>query len=108
MKEFRDLVLCDYKSDKIWIIVRASLVQGALELAGHDLGDNVKNFWGDDDYEYWYRLDAKETKRLLKLIHGIWSPLETIKREFSGPDGCRKLRELCDKNGIRYEFYSYV
>lgn len=108
MKEFANLVLCNYRDDRIWINVRASLMKGSLELAGHDLGEKVEEFWGDDDYEYWYRLDAKGTKKILRLIHGIWNPSDALRREFSGPDGCRKFRELCDKNGIRYGFYSYV
>lgn len=108
MKEFTNLVLCDYKDEHIWINVRASLQDGSLEISGHDLGETVMKYWGDEDYEYWYRLDEKGTKKLLWLIHGTWNPSEMLVKEFGGPDGCRRFRELCDKNGLRYDFYSYI
>lgn len=50
MKEFTNLVLCDYKSDSIWIMVRASLKNGILEISGQDLGETVVKYWGDEDY----------------------------------------------------------
>ena len=108
MKEFKNLSLCDYRDDRIWINVRVSLLDGSLELSGHDLGKSVEEFWGDDDYEYWYRLSAGATQQLLHTIGGTNDPEKALRREFSGPDGCRKLRALCDAHGIRYEFFSYV
>lgn len=108
MEEFNNLVLCETRTDQIWINVRASLIYGKLTVSGHDLGTSVEDFWGDDDYEYWYNFDIGETKRLLELIGGTEHPQEALLREFSGEDGCMKMEKLCSANGIRYDFSSYV
>ncbi len=107
MKSFRSVVLCNYHDERINIHVHADLQNGELTLSGHDYGQPVDEIWGDSDYEYWYHLDKENTEKLLAVIHGEEDPKAAIKREFSGKGGCRALRELCNKNGIKYEFHSY-
>ena len=34
-----------------------SFTGGGLEFRGQDLGRSVEDFWGSDEYEYWYRFD---------------------------------------------------
>ena len=108
MKEFNNLVLCDYRSESVDVHVRASIIDGALRISGHDLGPLVEDSWGDDDYEYWYKFDRKNTEKLIAAIHGEEDPEEALLREFSGEDGCSKLRSLCNKKHIKYRFSSYV
>ncbi len=108
MQEFEDLVLCSYRDEKIDIYVTASLIDGTLKISGDDVGRNVEEIWDNDDYEYWYTLDKKDTKKLLQIIKAGKSPEEAILREFGGVDGCRKFREICNTNGIKYKFFSYV
>ena len=108
IKEFKDLVLCDYSDKSISIHVRASLENGKLIISGDDIGDSVQDFWTDDDYEYWYELDEEGTQKLLKVINGLDHPVEAIKREFSGTDGCKRFREICEENRIPYGFHSYA
>lgn len=102
IREFKDTVLCNYADENISIHVNASLQNGKLIISGYDAGGTVESIWDDDDYEYWYELDQKETLKLLKVINGINDPEESVKREFSGTDGCKKFREICDENGIEY------
>ena len=108
MKSFKDLVLCDSRSERVEVHVRASFTEGELTIEGQDLGPVVEEFWGDSDYEYWYRFNKENTGKLLSLIHGERDPEAALLREFSGPDGCRTLQDLCEKSGIRYRFDSYA
>ena len=108
MKDFNNLVLCDYRSENVDVHVRASLTNGFLSISGHDLGPFVEDSWGDEDYEYWYEFDRKNTEKLIAAIHGEEDPEAAMFREFSGEGGCSKLRSLCDKKDIEYHFSSYV
>ena len=56
MKNFVGLELCDYRSEKVDVHVRASIMDGKLSFECQDLGPAVEEFWGDEDYEYWYSL----------------------------------------------------
>lgn len=108
IKEFKDLVLCDYSDKGISIHVTASLQDGKLIISGDDIGDSVQELWQDDDYEYWYELGKEETHKLLEVIGGLDDPENSIKKEFSGTEGCEKFRKVCEENHIQYGFYSYA
>ncbi len=109
MKSFTNLVLCDWRSERVDVHVRASLSSGGeLKFSGQDLGPYVEEVWGDLDYEYWYSFDRENTEKLLTVIHGEEDPEAALLREFSGEGGCRRLREVCEANGIRYSFFSYA
>ena len=107
MQDFERLSLCDYRSERVTIHVRASMTDGALTVAGHDLGAVTEEIWGDTDYEYWYKFTPEETEKLLRAIDGLEDPQGALLREFSGESGCRALQELCENRGIEYEFSSY-
>lgn len=108
MKDFSGLILCDHHSARVDVHVRADLFGGKLVLSCQDLGPVVEEFWGDEDYEYWYRLDEDSTTKLLTVIGGMSDPEGALVREFSGIDGCAKLRAVCEEKGILYSFSSYV
>ena len=44
MKNFNGLVLCNYRSDRVEVHVRASIEAGALTVEGQDLGAAVEQF----------------------------------------------------------------
>ena len=108
MKSIEDLVLCDWHGESVEVHVKAKIEDGELTLSWQDLGPYVEKTWGDSDYEYWYHLDRENTKKLMELIQGKEDPKAALLREFRGEGGCRALRELCEENGIKYEFSSYV
>ncbi len=108
MKDFTGLTLCNWHGDRVEVHVRADMTDGALTFSGQDLGPYVEQVWGDSDYEYWYSLDRENTGKLLSAIHGEQDPQAALLREFSGEGGCRKLRQTCEGNGIRYNFHSYA
>lgn len=41
--------------------------EGNLVLEGYDIGESVKEFWGDSDYEYWLTV-SKEWKDTVLLL----------------------------------------
>ena len=108
MKKFSDLTLCDSRGKQRNIHIRVSGDDNGLHFSGDEGGSDVDDFWGDDDYEYWYDLDAGNAEKLLKLIGGEDDPENALKREFSGKSGLMKMTALCDQNNIKYSFNSYV
>lgn len=107
-KNMSPVTLCYVIRSDVTIRVWATITDGKLEIAGQDLGEFVEEVWGDSDYEYWYNFSREETDKLLGVINGKKNPAEALEREFSGESGCRRMRELCEANGIKYEFFSYV
>ena len=47
--DFTGLVLCDYRSERVDVHVRASVVGGALHLSCQDRGPTVEEIWGDEE-----------------------------------------------------------
>jgi|GEM_PF-1507552 len=108
MINFSDMVLCDISSKKVDVHIRVSGDDEGLHFSGYEIGPVVDDSWGDDDYEYWYNLDAENAEKLLELIEGTDDPKAALVREFSGTDGLRKRTDLCNQNNIEYSFHSYV
>ena len=101
--------LCNEKNAQVSVRVTAALENGKLTISGIDCGNAPEEIWGDDDYEYWYDFDEQNTKRLLESINAAAdNPLKVIKDQFGGMDGCSRLREFCDSNGIIYRFSSWI
>ena len=104
----REITLCEYRTEELWVTVWARLKNGELTVEGQDLGDAPKKWLVDDEYEYFYFFDRTNTDKLLKLLgQDQKDHLECIKRHFSGLTACRDLRSFCEKNGIEYRFDCY-
>lgn len=92
--------LCNQKGDP-WITIQAEIDnKGNLLLSGQDLGQSVRDVWGDDDYEYWLLVSKEHKDRLL---------LALIKRLYA--ENTRVVSELGDwlrENDIPYVFDSYA
>ncbi len=108
MNDFKHLVLCDDRNSNIEVHVWADLIDGKLTISGQELGNSVEEFWGDKDFEYWYSFTESETEKLISALHGENDPEAVLIKEFGGRNGCRNLREFCEKKGIEYSFFSYV
>jgi len=104
---FDQLVLCNEKTPNVQVYVMATLSNGCLKISGQDLGEAPKSIFGEDEYEYFYDFDRENTKRLFALLTPEKQDVaEVLVREFSGMDGCRKLREFCDVNRIKYSIFT--
>jgi hypothetical protein len=69
---------------------------GDLVLAGYDLGESVREVWGDSDYEYWRRVRAEHVPEVL---------LQLLKERFSVDT---EFRQWLETNGIKAEFQSWI
>ncbi len=100
--------LCDENTGQISIAVWARVENGEFHIDGQDLGSSLEDIFGSDEYEYFYRLDSDNTRKLFELLtNDISNIKETIIKNFSGIDGCKKFRDICEKNGIEYKFFTY-
>ncbi len=73
---------------------------GGVLLSGQDAGDAPLALWGDDDYEYWLKIEAVDKDRvLLALIEQLYAGNANVISE---------LKALLEEKGISSEFSSYV
>lgn len=104
---FESLVLCDEETTRVQINVWAEIIEGCLKISGQDFGEAVEDVFGDDEYEYFYDFDRENTERLFALLSPAGLNIKEIFLQmFGGIDGCRKLKEFCDKNNIIYSFFT--
>jgi len=74
---------------------------GNLVFEGYDIGDFVKEYWGDSDYEYWLSIKAEHVLTvLLSLIK------ECFDKGLFKNDS--EFRSWLEKNGIPSNFQSWV
>ena len=100
------VVLCDEKTTRLWVNVEAKVSGGCLKISGQDLGKAVEDYFGEDEYEYFYDFDRENTERLFSLLtHEAQNVKDVFMQKFSGIDGCKSLRDFCDANGIAYKFF---
>ena len=73
---------------------------GAIKMEAQDIGPTVTQIWGDDDYEFWVRV---EPTSLAKLA------FELLREKYSGQLGAvDAFRDWCRANGIQHKFDSWV
>ena len=102
------ITLCDEKNENVQVKVRAKIINGCLEISGQDFGIAVEESFGAGEYEYFYNFDRANTERLLSLLTVDETPVrDALVSRFGGMGGCKALREFCDANGIRYQFFNY-
>ena len=89
MDKIREVTLRERRTEKdVSILVAKIDDEGDLVLEGYDVGEAPREFWGDDDYEY-YRVIKREYKdTVLRWL---------IKERF---DTDTDLRVWLDKKGI--------
>ena len=107
VQPFSKIILCDEETPHVKVKVRARILEGCLSISGLDFGEVAEVFFGDDEYEYFYEFDKENTTRLFALLTPEDQNInEMLVRKFGGLDGCRFLREFCDENSIKYDFFS--
>lgn len=74
---------------------------GDLSLEGFDIGEFVKEYWGDSDYEYWLTIKAEHLPTL--LLHLL---KECFDRKIFTSDS--EFKEWLKEREIPSEFSSYV
>lgn len=106
--ESNTIILCDKERHSTQIHVWCEIKDGCLKISGQDLGRAPGDFFGDNEYEYFYDFDSYNTERLFQLLSSEdRDGLEEFKRRFSGNFGIKNLREFCEENRIKYRFFSF-
>ena len=96
-KTINEITIWDeYKGENHYNLIGEINEDGDLVLDGGDIGPDVKEWWGDIDYEYWYVI-KKEWKDSLLLY--LLAEKFTLKNT---PQGWLENKE------IPFEFSSYV
>ena len=98
----KETVLFDGKSGNIRVYIDAKITNGCLCISGQDLGDELIEYFGKDEHEYFYRLNKEDTERFFSLI-----PENSFAEKFSGPDACIKFRGFCRENNISYDLTTF-
>lgn len=102
---FDRLVLCDESYSRVKVFVTARVSEGCLKISGQDSGEEPEEFSGKEKSEYFYDFDRENTESLFALLSPEREEIaEVLVREYSGIDGCSKLREFSDANRIKYSF----
>jgi hypothetical protein len=87
--------------------------EGELIIDGYDIGNRVKEIWGESDYEYAYRINPDSVKQLYNILglnHGDkLALLEAIKSKFNDNSAYTELGKFMDENlskqlGTKYFF----
>ena len=72
---------------------------GSVKLYAQDMGVDVKEIWGDDEYEFWVDVPAKE---LHKLVFAL------LREKYSGrSQAVTEFKEFCGNEAIKHEFQSW-
>jgi hypothetical protein len=69
--------------------------KGNLHFMEHDLGEGVKGFWGEDEYEYFFMVHQKDVARF--ILYAFWKGFTFKDRLNVG-----ELRDMCDEFKIEY------
>ena len=93
--------IAQQKQAGIDIFLRVSLRDdGGVRFEGQDIGDSVKEIWGNDDHEYWVDVPGSEVGRLLLLL---------LKEKYDGnTQAVTDFRSFCERNGIRHQFSTWT
>lgn len=73
---------------------------GGVRVEGGDVGDRVKEWHGEDDYEYWVDVPASEIGKLVLLL---------LKERYEGNlDAVSEFRTFCETKGIAHKFMTWT
>jgi hypothetical protein len=73
---------------------------GAVRIDAQDMGESVKEIWGDSDYEFW--VDVPETQ-LEKLLFAL------LREKYFGRIGAvDEFRDFCQANKIEHKWDNWV
>lgn len=97
MAKLKQITLAESKTDRCSSSLVARIDdEGSLVLEGYDIGELVREWWGDSDYEYWLKVAADDKDTVL-----LW----LIKERFPTDS---EFREWLNSKGIPSEFHSWT
>jgi len=103
--------LFQFESDEIKVLVEAYFENGDLLIDGYDIGERVKEFWGDSDYEYTTRVVAASLPALYAAL-GISGDqqflLLTLADRFHDNDCYSKIQKFLEDHKVPYSGWSWA
>jgi hypothetical protein len=106
------VILYQFRNDNISIQIEARFENGDLVVEGYDIGNTVKEYWGDSDYEYEVRVRKRNLELLCKALKisscNEENLLQEIAGRFNGNKCFSEFREFLDSNRIECEGFSWV
>jgi hypothetical protein len=103
------VILCKENSNRIEVTVSADIAGECLKISGQTIENARREMRRAEKYLYSYAFDKHNTQRLYKVLsndNGESSLMDLVVKNFSGMNGCRTLREICEENNISYSFSS--
>ena len=93
-----------YKSEEISISIQAYFEGSNLVIDGYDIGKNVEEYWGDNDYEYMVTIPPKGVDFLAQYL-GVSATdrsmfLKALALKFNSNHCYSEIRKLMEDNGI--------
>ena len=97
------VILYDIKEDNgDSFVLRAFMFpDGRLVLEGQDFCETAKNWFGDEEYEYYYTFNIEYTNKLKAVLKSD-NLLKTLVEFFSGEMSYEKFKKLCEDNDIKF------
>ena len=102
------ITLCESRTERLCVSVRAYFKDGKLTVEGQDLGTVTEEWFGSDEFEYYFYFDECNTRKLLQILaENRKNPIDEFRRRFSGLNGFNDLRTFCEKNEILRTYFSW-
>lgn len=92
------------KSGDQFFLGACILPSGELQLKGQDFCKFAKEFYGDEEYEYFYYFDIENTNKLKSILKAE-DLLKSLVEFYRGKTTNKKFLKLCEDNGIKYKTY---
>ena len=106
------IMLYQFSNDNISIEIQAYFEGENLIIEGYDIGKNVKEYWGDSDYEYSTTVPENEVKKLYLLINIVEGDkeglLKAIADKFNTNSCYSEFTDFLEKNNIRSKGFSWT
>lgn len=86
-------------------ILRAYIKNGCLYIEGHDFSNAAQEFFGEEEYEYFYSFSKEDTTKLA-AVFGNKDLLLALNEFFNGEMKNDEFEKICSDNNIQYKVFS--
>ena len=106
------VTLYELINEEIKISIVAYFEKDMLVIDGYDIGNRVKEYWGDSDYEYLVRVPATSVDFLYTHFN-LWagdqlSLLKELAKRYHTNSCYSDIRKLLDDNQVKYEGFTWA
>ena len=106
------ITLFHFKSEDIKINIVARFEGKKLIIDGYNIGNTVKEVWGDSDYEYIMTIPGKGVKQLYGLLNvkvgDRKALLKALSKRFYGNKCFSAIGDFLDQNSIENETFTWA